>query len=183
MLLKNIMYMKRIYIKVLIIVFIVAGISACSNKKLENNIKSLEKRVAALEGKSNIVSSSSTSPNASTVNPVSDANAPVMTFGTSEYDFGTINEGDVVDHTFNFTNTGKTPLIISKATATCGCTVPEWPKQPIAPGSTGVIKVKFNSKNKKNLQTKYVSITANTKPEVTRIKITGNVIPADDTNG
>ncbi len=175
--------MKRIYFKVSIIVFLVVGISACSNKKLENNIKSIEKRVATLEGKSNVASSSSAGSNAATVNPVSDANAPVMTFGTSEYDFGTINEGDVVDHTFNFTNTGKTPLIINKATATCGCTVPEWPKQPIAPGSTGVIKVKFNSKNKKNLQTKYVSISANTKPEVTRIKITGNVIPADNTNG
>ncbi len=174
--------MKRNYFKLLVIVFLAAGISACSNKKLENNIKSLEKRVAALEGKTSEVSSNSTGSNATTANLVSDADAPVMTFKTAEYDFGTINEGDVVEHTFNFTNTGKTPLIISKATATCGCTVPEWPEQPIAVGETGVIKVKFDSKNKKNLQTKYVSISANTKPEVTKIKIIGNVIPAEDTN-
>jgi len=175
--------MKRNLFKISMFIFLAIGTYSCSNKKLENNIKSLEKRIATLENNSGVAPSDTSNSNTSTASTVSDADAPVMTFKTSEYDFGTINEGDVVEHTFNFTNTGKTPLIISKATATCGCTVPEWPKQPIAVGATGVIKVKFDSKNRENLQTKYVSISANTKPEVTKIKITGNVIPANDTNG
>lgn len=157
----------------LLIVGLTAG--ACTNKKLENNIKSLEKRVAALEGKSGPVPTATTTQAVAT----NSEEAPVMSFEATEYDFGSVNEGEIVDYTFRFTNTGKQPLIISKATATCGCTVPEWPKQPIAVGGSGEIKVKFNSKNRKNLQTKYVNINANTVPPVTRLKITGNVVAAD----
>ena len=174
--------MKGFYFKAVVILFLLGGISACSNKKLENNIKSLERRVAALEGKSGGTPTATAAQNTTVANLGSNTDFPVLSFETSDFDFGTINEGDIVDHTFKFTNTGNTPLIISKATATCGCTVPEWPKEPIAVGATGVIRVKFDSKNKKNLQTKYVSINANTKPEVTRLKITGNVIASDDTN-
>ena len=105
-----------------------------------------------------------------------------MTFEKTEYDFGSIKEGDIVDYVYKFKNTGKFPLVISKATATCGCTVPEWPKEPIPVGGQGEIKVKFNSKGKSNLQTKYVSINANTKPEVTKLKLTGNVTAKDDSN-
>ena len=154
-------------------------IASCTSKKLENNIKSLEKRVAALEGKSGDGLVTTNTPASASANTGSETEFPVMTFESTEYDFGSVNEGDVVDYTFRFTNTGKGPLIINKATATCGCTVPQWPKEPILPGAKGVIQVKFNSKNRKNLQTKYVNINANTKPEITRLKITGNVIGAD----
>lgn len=172
--------MKGFYFKAIVIVFLAGGINACSNKKLENNIKSLERRIATLEGKSG--GKTTATSNTTVADSGSDTEFPVMTFETSEFDFGTIKEGDIVDYTFKFTNTGTFPLIINKATATCGCTVPEWPKDPIAAGETGEIHVKFDSKNKKNLQTKYVNINANTKPEVTRLKITGNVIASDDTN-
>ena len=107
---------------------------------------------------------------------------PKLNFDKTEHDFGVINEGDVVETVFSFTNSGNSELIITSAKGSCGCTVPEWPKEPIAAGGSGEIRVKFDSKNKPNLQTKYVSINANTKPEVTRLKITGNVIPADDSN-
>ena len=158
-------------------ILLIAGLAvgACTNKKLENNIKSLEKRVAALEGKSGGVPTATST----AVSTTSSEDAPVMSFESTEYDFGSVNEGEIVDYTFRFTNTGKQPLIINKATATCGCTVPDWPKQPIAVGGVGEIKVKFDSKNRKNLQTKYVNINANTVPPVTRLKITGNVIAAD----
>lgn len=164
--------------KLIILLISFSVFAACTNKKLENNIKSLEKRVAALEGKSgtNPVATNSTSTAVTTAN---ETDLPVMTFESKEYDFGRVNEGDVVEYTFKFTNTGKTPLVINKATATCGCTVPQWPKNPILPGAEGEIQVKFNSKNRRNLQTKYVNINANTKPEVTRLKITGNVIGTD----
>lgn len=176
--------MKVLYFKVIMIVFVAGAINGCSDKKLENNIKSLEKRVAALEGKSGGRSTPVTPTNAATpvVNSGNTGELPVMTFQNTDYNFGTINEGDIVDYTFEFTNTGTFPLIISKATATCGCTVPSWPKEPIAVGAKGEIKIKFNSENRKNLQTKYVNINANTLPEVTRLKITGNVIPKENTN-
>lgn len=173
--------MKLIYLKTFVFLFVIGALSACTNKRMENNIKSLEKRVAALEAK-NGINSAPASTSAQPVATTTSTDVSKMTFESLEFDFGSVNAGDVVDHTFKFRNTGNFPLIISKANATCGCTVPNWPKDPIAPGATGEIKVKFNSKGRSNLQTKYVNITANTKPEVTRLKITGNVIAAQ-TNG
>jgi hypothetical protein len=94
-------------------------------------------------------------------------------------DFGTITEGDVVDHVFSFVNEGDAPLIISSATASCGCTVPVWPKAPIAPGEQAEIKVQFNSRSKPGVQNKTVTVTANTYPKVTRLKIKANVNKAN----
>ena len=108
---------------------------------------------------------------------------PVTTieFTETEHHFGTINEGDRVEHIFTFTNTGLNPLIIDKCKGSCGCTVPQCPKQPIAPGETAEIKVVFNSKGKKNHQEKRVTITANTEPAQTVIKIIADVTPAETT--
>ena len=75
-------------------------------------------------------------------------NTTEMTFEKDVYDFGEIKQGDVVHTEFKFTNTGSHDLIITGARGSCGCTVPEWPKEPIAPGTSNVIKVQFNSKNK-----------------------------------
>jgi hypothetical protein len=108
---------------------------------------------------------------------VSAEDAPVITFTEKEFDFGTIKEGDVVTHVFKFTNTGKTPLVIQNASAPCGCTVPDWPKDPIAPGAAGEINVKFNSKGKSGLQNKPVTIVANTQPDVSTVTLKGNVEP------
>ncbi len=102
---------------------------------------------------------------------------PVMSFTETEHDFGTINEGDVVEHTFAFTNTGKAPLVIVSAKGSCGCTVPQWPKEPIAPGATGEMLVKFNSNGKPNQQTKQVTITANTEAGKEILKIKAMVTP------
>lgn len=103
-------------------------------------------------------------------------NPTEITFEKDSYDFGDIRQGDTVSHDFKFTNTGSHDLIITNARGTCGCTVPEWPKEPIKPGESNVIKVQFNSKNKKGAQNKTVTITANTKPSETKIYFTGNVI-------
>ena len=102
---------------------------------------------------------------------------PLMTFTETEYDFGNIKEGDVIKHTFKFTNTGKAPLVIENATAPCGCTVPSWPKEPIAPDATGEINVQFNSTGKVGQQNKVVTIVANTQPDITTVTIKGNVEP------
>ncbi len=111
------------------------------------------------------------------------AEFPVMTFLETEHDFGTINEGDVVEHIFSFTNTGKSPLVITDAKGSCGCTVPEWPKEPIAPGASGEMLVKFNSSGKPNAQNKSVTITANTESGTESIKIKASVTPKPKPEG
>ncbi|MGB1449470.1 MAG: DUF1573 domain-containing protein [Flavobacteriaceae bacterium] len=101
------------------------------------------------------------------------SNAPVMTFDKTIHDFGNIQEGERVETLFTFTNTGKSDLVISDARGSCGCTVPEYPKNTaIAPGGTGQIRVSFDSSNKPNLQQKTVTISANTDSgrETIRIK-------------
>ena len=107
--------------------------------------------------------------------PVDTVNVAKMTFEKLRYDFGEVVEGAIVTHTFNFTNTGKAPLIISNAKSTCGCTVPEWPKAPIAVGEQGEINVKFNTEDKKLYQTKPIFITANTHPSETTLYLIGQV--------
>lgn len=102
-----------------------------------------------------------------------------MVFDSYEHDFGTMDEGDAVTHVFSFTNTGSEPLILDKCKGSCGCTVPQCPKEPIPPGANGEIEVKFNSKGKKNNQTKTVTINANTDPGQTILKIKAFVNPAE----
>lgn len=109
-----------------------------------------------------------------------DGDGPEMTFTETEYDFGNINEGDKVAHTFVFTNTGKAPLIIKRAQGSCGCTVPEYPKEPIAPGKEGKIHVEFNSANKSGKQNKSVTLTTNMNPDQKVIYIKANVASKND---
>ena len=104
------------------------------------------------------------------------ANAPVMKFEFDSHDFGKVKAGDKVTYDFKFTNTGASPLIITNATASCGCTVPEWPKEPIQPGQGGKIKVTFNSANKEGLQDKQITVTANTSPAQTVVHLVGEVL-------
>jgi hypothetical protein len=93
---------------------------------------------------------------------------PKITFTeTGVHDFGTITEGDSVEHVFNFTNTGEFPLIVNNVTASCGCTTPEWPREPVKPGQKSFVRVKFNSRNKMGQQNKTVTIYANTDPAMT----------------
>jgi hypothetical protein len=100
-----------------------------------------------------------------------------MTFKSPTHDFGTVEEGAKVKHTFTFQNTGSEPLIISNAQGSCGCTVPAWPKEPVAPGATGQITVEFNSESKPGKRNQQVTITANTEPHSTVISLVGNVTP------
>jgi len=103
--------------------------------------------------------------------------AAVITFSKSEHDFGVIDEGEIVETTFEFKNTGKTDLIISNAKSTCGCTVPEWPKEPIPVGGTDEITVKFNTTNKPNKQTKVITLTTNTAKGSESVVIKADVTP------
>lgn len=98
-----------------------------------------------------------------------------ISFKEDKYNFGTVNEGEKVKHTFKFTNLGTEPLIIHDAKASCGCTVPTFSKEPVAPGETGKIEVVFDSKGRPGKTSKYVTVTANTEPTKTKIFITGEV--------
>ena len=99
------------------------------------------------------------------------AKEPKMTFSQSKWDFGTITEGERVEHTFKFVNDGKSDLVISSATASCGCTIPSPPREPIAPGEESDIKVEFNSTGKSDMVTKDITILANTNPVKTVLQI------------
>ena len=103
-------------------------------------------------------------------------NAPVMKFEKESHDFGKMKAGDKVSYDFKFTNTGKSPLIITDGYASCGCTKPSWPKTPIKPGDSGVIHVTFNSQGKTpGLQDKLVTITANTTPAQNVVHLIGEL--------
>jgi len=103
---------------------------------------------------------------------------PIMTFEQRKFDLGTLHEGDVVERTYKFTNTGDAPLIISKIRASCGCTVPSgWKKEPIMPGEKSEFKVKFNTKHKINKQHKTITITCNTEKGREIVRFEAFVIP------
>ena len=89
-------------------------------------------------------------------------NAPQFKFKNGDtYDFGTIKEGPVAEHIFEFTNVGKEPLIIQNASASCGCTTPEWPKEPILPGKKSKITVRYNTQGRVSPFTKDIYIQSN----------------------
>lgn len=107
-------------------------------------------------------------------------NLPVISFDQVSYDFGKINEGDVVETSFMITNTGKSDLIIAKASATCGCTIPDWPKEAIKPGESAPMDVKFNSSGKRNKISKTITLVTNTEAGKETVKITGFVNPKEN---
>jgi hypothetical protein len=98
---------------------------------------------------------------------------------SSTYYFDTINEGDKVEHTFQIKNTGEKNLLIARAFGSCGCTVPEYPKDPVKPGETAKIHVTFNSAGKPNEQLKSVTVVCNTVTRNEMLHLKGFVIPKD----
>lgn len=87
---------------------------------------------------------------------------PAISFDKTEHNFGDIAQGDVVEHTFTFTNTGTQPLIIDRVDVTCGCTTPAWTKEPVMPGKTGFITAKYNSAGRMGQQKKAITVHSNT---------------------
>ncbi len=95
----------------------------------------------------------------------------------SLYDFGKIAEGENVEFSYRFKNVGSKPLVVSNASASCGCTVPEKPEAPIKPGETGFIKVKFNSEGRAGVAHKTVSVLSNASPAFPELVLKGEVTP------
>ncbi len=94
----------------------------------------------------------------------------------SAYNFGKVTEGEVVEYSYRFKNTGANPLIVTSATASCGCTVPEKPEQPVMPGETGFIKVKFNSEKRVGTAHKTITVMSNAEPAFPELQLTGEVL-------
>lgn len=107
---------------------------------------------------------------------------PITEIGFTEttFDFGTVEEGTIVTHVYTFTNTGQEPLVLADVKGSCGCTIPQWPREPLAPGETASITVEFNSKNKMGKRNQRVTITANTNPPQSFIYLTGEIAPNSD---
>lgn len=142
------------------------------------------------EARESVATASTTTPNA----PVTDSPAETVPVGPltsisypeSEFNFGEIEEGEKVTHVFTFKNTGSEPLVISKAQGSCGCTVPDWPREPIPVGGEGKISVQYDSRGKGlpraeggRAENKRVTITANTDPVNTYLYIKGTVYKPD----
>lgn len=155
---------------------------SCNDRNAEKRIADLESRLKDLEGKKTSTPVSVTpTPTPAAVNPVAEEKPEgplaVASFPKLEHDFGTIKEGDVVEHTFTFKNTGSAPLIIQNAAPSCGCTVPDWTKEPIPVGGSGFVKAKFDSNGKPNIQNKTITVTANTYPKQTVLRFKAMVLP------
>lgn len=104
-----------------------------------------------------------------------DGKYPEMTFATKDHDFGLIEADSKVYYSFTFKNTGKADLKISRAVGSCGCTIPEYPEEPIKVGESGKIDVSFNSAHKHGNQQKSVTIYTNTKAGVESLSITASI--------
>lgn len=101
---------------------------------------------------------------------------PKIYFVETSFNFGDITQGDKVEHTFEFENTGNEPLILSDVRTTCGCTAPEWPREPVVPGGKSKIKVVFNSAGKMGMQNKVITVMSNAVNNPARVKIVTNVM-------
>ncbi|MGE5382409.1 MAG: DUF1573 domain-containing protein [Omnitrophica WOR_2 bacterium] len=120
---------------------------------------------------------------AEAVKPAADnPNAADISFSKTVHDYGTIFVGGDGNSEFEFTNTGKEPLILSSVKSSCGCTVPSWPREPIMPGKKETIKVKYDSMRIGPIN-KTITVMSNAKTSPVVLKITGNVVkqPTDNT--
>ena len=149
--------------KIVLAASVITILMSCGSNEVENN-------------KTEITTDLINNPNTASGKEVDKDAQPFFEFAEEVVDFGTITQGEIVSTTFKFRNVGKSNLIISSAQGSCGCTVPEWPKEPIKPGEDATISVKFNSNGKQGLQNKTITLVANTVPNTKVIAIKGEVL-------
>ncbi|MBQ9417788.1 MAG: DUF1573 domain-containing protein [Bacteroidales bacterium] len=100
---------------------------------------------------------------------------PILTFDSEAHDFGRLSSGEVISYSFHFRNTGNADLVISSTSATCGCTVADYPKGRIAPGDEGYVTVTFKSAGKAGQQYQEVTVVSNAQPSISKLHITAQV--------
>ena len=172
---------------ILLAMALVAALVSCRDKAAEKKIAELESRLAQLEGGKTPSSTSPTITPAPAATPAVDQKPegplPVLEFEKMEHDFGVVTEGQKVSYTYKVKNTGQAPLIIQSAQPSCGCTVPDWSRDPIPVGGTGYVKAEFDTKGKVGPNTKTITVTANTWPKQTTLKFKASVTAAAGSSG
>lgn len=118
--------------------------------------------------------------NPNSANGKTDTDLPSIAFENDFYDFGRIIQGEKVSYGFKFTNKGKSDLIISKVSTSCGCTVTDFPRTPIKPGESNKIEVKFDSENRRGFQNKTITVLSNSQPSSTLLRIKAQVVLPED---
>ncbi len=160
--------MKRFSILLLPIIVLIFTMCKQNSGRPDNGLQ--EVRVDPKMSNADIIRSP-----ASADHPTDTVNVAKMSFQEKIFDFGEVEEGAIVKHVFTFVNTGKTPLLISDASSSCGCTIPSYNKASIAPGQGDAITVQFDTKNKADQQSKAVKIYANTYPSESTVYLKGYV--------
>lgn len=167
----------KIMTKLMVALALIVLVAACKDRDAEKKIAELESRLAQMEAKNQAPTTPAQTPQP-TPQPETkpEGPLPVLSFEKTAHDFGTINEGQKVVHTYKFKNTGEAPLIIQSAQPSCGCTVPDWTKEPIPVGGTGFVKAEFDSNGKPGVNNKTITVTANTWPKTTQLNFKAMVV-------
>ncbi|MCF8450974.1 MAG: DUF1573 domain-containing protein [Taibaiella sp.] len=145
------------------LIILTMALSACGNSKQADSAGNMPASIV-----NNPLS-------ASGIDSAAAATKPVMTFTDTLHNFGNIKEGEVVSCEFSFANIGKSPLIISSAAGSCGCTVADYPHDPILPGQAATMKVTFNSAGKPGHQEKAITLQTNTVKNIHMLYIQAEV--------
>jgi hypothetical protein len=179
----NSMSMKTIKILAMSVA-VVALLSSCRDKALEKRVAELESRLQSQGTKPASAAQPTPTPTpAVEAEQKPDGPLPVLAFEKTDHDFGTIAEGQKVTYVYKFRNTGSAPLIIQSAQPSCGCTAPDWTRDPIPVGGTGFVKAEFDSKGKPGMQNKSITVTSNTFPKTMQLKFKANVTASGETSG
>jgi hypothetical protein len=173
--------MKKLFTLFTVFAMVIALATSCRDREAEKRIAELESRLAEMEGKKTAQSTTPEVQAAPETKP--EGPLPAIEFVKTEHDFGTITEGDVVEYSFAFKNTGEAPLVISNAQPSCGCTVPDWTKESIPVGGTGYVKAKFDSKGKPGAQNKSITVFSNSWPKQNVIRFKAMVAAKPGTDG
>ncbi|NVO18106.1 MAG: DUF1573 domain-containing protein [Bacteroidetes bacterium] len=157
--------MKRILFKLVCATFLISLISSCNRNGNGSDIPA------------NVVTNPNTADGKADMNSL-----PVITFEKDFHDFGELKAGEKVTYSFKFRNTGKSLLVISNVTTSCGCTVSEYPHQPVKPGEQSTVDVSFDSEGKRGIQNKSVTVFTNTQPPSNILRIKAAVVEAEQMN-
>lgn len=181
--------LQKVTIALVVALLAAVGYLFYSNTKLQKEVETISgqpKSTNTISNESNAVDPNASPFDQKHIDPLGanteagmSPDLTTVSFEQTQFDFGRINEGVKVKTKFAFTNTGTKPLLIAHAAGSCGCTVPEWPREPIAPGKSASIDVEFDSNGKKGEQLKTVTVTTNTDPKENMLYIKATVTPKD----